>query len=365
MFYEKENPKDKRDHFVVDFWSPCSKSRFLLESKIGEIVKNNVNNNVNATLDFSKAELSLIRSFPQAEVQLTGVTLINNASFVGDTLFATDAIELKMGIGELFKSPGETITIKTITIEGGQLNIMVDHEGNASYDIGKETETEVVDANSSKGFELHLESYGISDFDIHYHDLAADMHLDISAIQHQGKGDLSLERSELQTNTNALVSLEMDSTKYLSNNKIQLEALIDMDLAQNTYTFLDNKALINQLPLVFEGYVKVNEDNQELNIEFNTPSSDFKNFLALIPEAYSKNIEGVKTTGECIVDGFFKGVVDDEHIPKFAINITSNDSSFKYPELPKTVEHINLDMSLNNVTGVAEDTYVAIKKSLF
>ena len=76
---------------------------FILEAKIGDILKNNVNNNVNATLDFSEAKLSLIQSFPSAEVELQGVTLINNAPFEGDTLFAAKQIELKLGIGELFK----------------------------------------------------------------------------------------------------------------------------------------------------------------------------------------------------------------------------------------------------------------------
>ena len=43
---------------------------FILEAKIGDILKNNVNNNVDATLDFSNANLSLIQSFPSAEVEL-------------------------------------------------------------------------------------------------------------------------------------------------------------------------------------------------------------------------------------------------------------------------------------------------------
>ena len=43
---------------------------FFLEAKIGDIIKNNVNNNVNATLDFSEAELSLFSSFPNAEVKM-------------------------------------------------------------------------------------------------------------------------------------------------------------------------------------------------------------------------------------------------------------------------------------------------------
>ena len=70
---------------------------FFLEAKIGDIIKNNVNNNLNATLDFEEADLSLIKSFPNAEVGLKKVTLINKAPFEGDTLFASDQVALKMG----------------------------------------------------------------------------------------------------------------------------------------------------------------------------------------------------------------------------------------------------------------------------
>jgi hypothetical protein len=66
----------------------------------------------------------------------------------------------------------------------------------------------------------------------------------------------------------------------LNKNTISLDALLGIDLKENKYSFLENKALVNQLPLVFDGFVKVNEENQEVDVTFKTPSSDFKNFLA-------------------------------------------------------------------------------------
>ncbi len=338
---------------------------FLLETKIGDILKNTVNNNVNATLDFSEAKLSLVRSFPTAEVELKDVTFINKEPFVGDTLFASNRIELKMGIGELFKSSGESIAIKSLWVDGAQLNIKIDKEGNASYDIGNQTDVVSENEGNPEGFRLDLQSYKISDSKIIYEDLTNGTKLMVADLEHKGNGDLSLAKLELETNTEALVSFEMDSTKYLNGNTIKLDAVIGIDLEENRYTFLKNEAIVNQLPLVFEGFVKVNQENQEIDINFKTPSSDFKNFLALIPETYSKNIENVQTTGECLVKGEFKGIVDEQHIPKFKIDIQSNNASFKYPDLPKTVRNIYLDLGLHNATGISEDTYILIHKASF
>ena len=341
---------------------------FFLEAKIGDIIKNNVNNNVNATLDFAGADLSLFSSFPNAEVSLKEVTLINMAPFEGDTLFASKEVALKMGIGELFKGANDPIGIKSLIVDGARLNIKIDEAENASFDIAKDdgTTKEAATADASNGFNLDLQSYEISNARIIYDDRAAGMRFEISEMQHKGNGDLSLEKSELKTLTEGLVSFEMDSTNYLNKNQIKLDALIGIDLNENKYSFLKNEALINQLLLVFDGFVKLNDDeSQEIEISFKTPSSDFKNFLAVIPEEYSKNIENVKTTGNFIVEGKFSGIVDAEHIPKFNIKINSENASFKYPDLPKSVRNVFIDAKINNTTGITEDTYVDIDKLSF
>lgn len=339
----------------------------FLEGKIGDIIKNNVNKNLNATFDFEDADLSLLASFPNAEVSLKGVTLINKAPFEGDTLFASKEVALKMGIGELFKGADDPIGIKSLIIDGAKLNITVDEAENASYDVALDTGEEATPgADASEEFILDLQSYEISDARIVYDDRAADMRFEISEMQHKGSGDLSLDKSELQTMTDGLVSFEMDSTNYLNKNSIKLDALIGVDLKESKYSFLKNEALINQLPLVFDGFVKLNDDEtQEVDISFKTPSSDFKNFLAVMPEEYSKNIENVKTTGNFVVEGKFSGIVDETHIPKFNININSDNASFKYLDLPKSVSNIHIDTKINNTTGIVEDTYVDIDKLSF
>ncbi|WP_318309593.1 AsmA-like C-terminal region-containing protein [Flagellimonas crocea] len=339
----------------------------FLQGKIEEMIKTKVNNSINATFDFEDADLSLLKSFPYANVELTNLSLVNKAPFEGDTLFASSEIELSMSIKELFKSADEPIVIKTLNIDKAKLHIKADAEGNANYDIAKESNEPASTSSeeSSSNFTLNMDSYAITNSNITYEDLASGMKLDISEMNHSGTGDLSLEKSELKTLTDALVSFEMDSTQYLNRNKINLDALIGIDLTENKYTFLENKALVNQLPLVFDGFVKVNEDNQEVDITFKTPSSDFKNFLAVIPEAYAANIENVQTTGNFEVNGEFKGIVDDEHIPTFKIAINSENASFKYPDLPKSVRNVYIDTEINNETGITEDTYVNINRLSF
>ena len=340
---------------------------FLLKNKIAEIIKAKVNSNINADFDFSEADLSLFANFPKAKVTLKNISLINKAPFAGDTLFASQQVTLKMSIRELFKGVNEPIKINSLTIDNMLVNIQVDANENANYDIAKKgvaAEEESADTEESN-FIFDLDFYAISNGKIIYKDVSTGMRFELNDMQHSGNGEFSAGVSQLDTKTTALVSFEMDSTHYFNRNKIELNALIGIDLEENKYSFLKNNAVINQLPLVFDGFIKLNDDNQEVAINFKTPSSDFKNFLGVIPEVYSKNIEMVKTTGDFSIIGKFNGIVDENHIPKFSIQIDSDNASFKYPDLPKTVKNVRIDIDVLNTTGIVEDTYIDIKKLSF
>ena len=196
---------------------------FFLKGKIADIIKNKVNNNITATFDFEEAELSLFSSFPNATVRLKNISLINKAPFEGDTLFSSKEVALNMSIKELFKGADESIVIKSLTVDHALLNILADTEGNVNYDIAVEDDTSSsADANTTatSDFTLSMESYAISNSKILYLDRASGIRFEILEMNHSGTGDLSLEKSELDTKTNGLVSFEMDSTNYLNKNPV-------------------------------------------------------------------------------------------------------------------------------------------------
>jgi hypothetical protein len=340
---------------------------YLFKDKIIAMVKETINESVNARVDFAAADISLFRNFPKASIVLENVEVINNAPFENDTLFYGKEVAVTTSIGELFKGKNEAIQINSFTITDAKLNLTIDEAGNANYDIGKPSETsETVEASGeTSDFKFQIDNYHIHNTYIKYHDAKSKTYLSVENLQHEGFGDFSLATSELETTTNALVSFALEDMKYINQQQVDLDALIGMDLVNGKYTFLENKALINQLPLQFEGFVQVNPKSQEIDLKLQTPSSDFKNFLAVIPEAYAKDISAVKTTGDFEVSGEIKGIVDATHIPTIDIQVVSNNASFKYPDLPKSVKNININAQLKNTTGKTEDTYIVVNDLAF
>lgn len=345
---------------------------FLFQDKLVALVKETINNNVNAKVSFSDANLSLLKSFPKASVELKNVLVTNFEPFEGDTLVYSERIQLKLKLTEIFKSANSQLNINSFTIDNSLVNVKIDEKGNANYDIAKKDAEATTDATTSEesastsNFKLSLNSYAISNATIRYNDTQGKMNVVLSDFNHSGSGDFSQKTTELDTKTTTNILFEKDGSTLVNNQHLDLTAVLDLDLENSKYAFLKNEAHINQLPLIFDGYVQLHKDNsQDVHINFKTPSSDFKNFLALIPQEYAKNIADVKTSGDFSIVGKVDGKVTDSTIPKIDITIASNNASFKYPSLPKSVQNIHINTQIKNTTGTIDDTYIAVKNLAF
>ncbi|GAA4234994.1 AsmA-like C-terminal region-containing protein [Postechiella marina] len=334
---------------------------FAFQNQIKDMVKVFINQNVNAKVEFSDVSLSFIKGFPQAHVAVNDLVITNLEPFKDETFASVKDIAFTMSIKELFKTASDgPIVVKSINIDEAKLNLKTDLQGRVNYDIAKTDENATTTKAETSGFAFDIEDYQIKNSAFTYLDQVSATEIKLSNFNHEGHGTFSAETSELDTKSEANISFSLDSTNYLNNNTIKLDALIGLDLKNSKYTFKDNKAFINHLPLQFDGFVQMVEAGQNIDITFENPESDFKNFLALIPQEYSKNIENVETSGDFKVKGIVKGMVTDATIPKLDINIVSKNANFKYPNLPKGVSNIAINASIKNTTGNVDDTFVDI-----
>lgn len=342
---------------------------FLFKDQIAEIIKNKLNASLDAQIDFVEVDLSLFSAFPEARLHIQGVSITNKAPFAGDTLFYGKEVKLDLPIGDLFNDASDPIHVNELIVNGAVARFTVNENGNSSWDIAKEDASAKASpdpaAEKNTGFSFNLKHYEMNDSEITYQDIATKNKLVLSNMNHSGNGDFSSGEIVLDTYTEALVFYGIDGINYLSGQKVKLDAGILMDLENQEYTFQENKAFINDLELKMNGYVKLEEAFIMVDLTFDTPSSDFKNFFALIPETYRKNLDGIATTGDFTVNGTIKGEVDDNRIPKMDIQISSKKASFKYSELPKMVTNINIDAQLKNDTGDIDDTYFNVAQTSF
>ncbi|MDA0178337.1 AsmA family protein [Mesoflavibacter profundi] len=335
-------------------------SPFIFQKQIKNLVRNYINNNVNAKVEFNDVNLSFLSSFPQANVTIDQLSITTFEPFKNDTLANVKQLSLDMSVKELFKTASEDpIIVNSINIDNAFINLKTNKDGQVNWDIAKaNTNNTPSNASNNNSFVFDIENYSINNSAFNYVDESANTLIKVTNINHTGNGTFSGDTSELDTKTEANVTFSLDSTEYLSNNLIKLDALIDLDIPNQTYTFKDNQGFVNDLPLQFKGYVKQLENGQDIDISFENPGSSFKEFLAVIPKTYAKNLDNVNTTGNFKVNGIIKGKVTEETIPTLDINILSNNASFKFADLPKRVENISINAQIKNETGLVDDTFL-------
>lgn len=340
---------------------------FLFKDKIKEMVLKAVNEQVDAKVNVEDVSISLFSHFPKASVTVEKLSVINKAPFEGDTLVYMGEMNLNMSIKELFKGEGEAMQLESFSTKDGVVNILFDKNGRNNFDIAIKSaeEKKPKDEKESKPFALTVQEYKIENLRFRYADAGSNMSVVIDSLNHNGKGDFAANKLDLDTHTDATLTLDMDGTNYMRGVKLKLDAILGMDMDKSIYTFKENKAFINQMGLKFGGSVAMLEAGQQIDITFETLETSFKNFLALVPESYSGSLADVNTKGNFIVKGKANGVYSETSIPKFNLEFASNNASFQYKSLPKAVENIYIDTKIINETGVLNDTYVNIDKFAF
>ena len=337
---------------------------YFFKDQIKAKILSAINEKVDAKVAFADADLSLFRNFPNASVTVEKLSIINKAPFEGDTLVAFEELNLKMSIKELFNGDNEPMNIDGISSKNGLINIIFNKDGVGNYDIALKDDSKG-DDSKSKPLSLKIKEYSVENFRFKYYDERSKIKMVLDSINHEGTGDFAASKLDLNTKTTTKVSLDMDKVNYMNQVAISLDAILGIDLDKSKYTFKENKAKINELPLEFDGFIQLVDAGQEYDLKFKTPTSSFKNFLGLIPAKYSSNLKDVKTNGDFTVGGFAKGLYSDKSVPKFNIEIASNNASFQYAGLPKSVQHIVIDTKIINETGVMNDTYVNLDKLSF
>jgi len=325
---------------------------FAFKGKIIELIRNEANKNLNATLDFSDVDLSLIRSFPNLSVQIEDLSIANKEPFLGDTLVSMKNLELTLNVMSVIR--GEQIIIKRIFLDEPNLNVKVLKDGTANYDIAIPSDSTVVEEPTevSDPVSLTIKEYGIKKGNLVYDDASLEMVFAMGNFDHNGKGDFGQDVFTLYTKTEIeKLNVDYGGIKYMKDVKTGLKADIAMDMTNMKFTFMDNLLEMNRLKLAFDGWLAMPADDIDMDLTFSTKDNDLKSLISLIPAYYAEDLDGIKAEGKFDFSGMVKGVYNDNSMPAFAIQTSIEKGRVQYPDLPRSIENIELDLKVASPEG--------------
>lgn len=349
--------------FLVLFIGALVAIPFLFKDEIIEGVKKVANENLNAKLDFSTVDISLLRSFPSVSIGLNDYSVTGIEEFEGVKLVGGDAFRITVDFWSAWNFGKVPLEIKSVTLDKPEINVIVLANGKANYDIAKPT-TDTTTTETA--FQIKLQEYAITGGNITYDDRLGGTYLKLTDLNHSGEGDFTQDIFDLTTKTSiGEMTAESGGIAYLKKAKMKLDAGFNIDMPNSKYTLKENDLRINDLQLKADGWVAMpNENDIDMDLTFSAPQSDFKSFLSMIPNAYTAGYDNVKASGTFKLDGMVKGKYSDnpETYPAFNINLDINNGDVKYPDLPLGVSAINTNVKVNSHGSDLDQMLVDISK---
>jgi hypothetical protein len=337
----------------------------IFKDDIVKIVKEESNNAVNAKIEFGDFGLSLITSFPDFYFTIEDVKVSGIDDFEGIELASIKELDLTVDLMSVIN--GENINVKNITIVEPLIHTKVLADGKANYDIAKESEEveEEVEEESSEpsSFKMQLSKIEIIDGGVIYDDATLPMHMSIDDLDLVLSGDLTESVTTIKTKGGiSAFNLIFDGVKYMKDARIGLDAAMEADLDNFKFSFKENEVSINNLGLGFDGWLAMPNDPIDMDITFFAKETEFKDILSMVPAEFAQDLEGVETKGSMALNGYAKGVFIDSTYPAFGLNMEIIDAMFNYPDLPKSVDDIQVKVNVESKDGEIDHTIVDVSK---
>ena len=270
----------------------------------------------------------------------------------------------------------KNVRVKGIILDQPFINAIVLEDSTVNWDIAVPTE-EIIDTviveedvaddesadEGTMDYRVDLQKFQIKNAHIRYNDETSKMYASIENLNFILKGDFGADYSDLKIKTSIeAINVKMGLVKYLKNASFGFDATIGADMENMIFTFKDNLFSLNDIALGFEGSVEMPAEDINVDIVFGTKKTSFKSLLSMIPAIYMEGFEELKTSGNLALSGDIKGTYNETQMPLANIRLVVEDAMFQYPDLPKSVENINIDVAVFYDGVVNDNTKVDLNK---
>ena len=336
----------------------------LLRGKIGDIVKREANAMLAARLDFEKLDISLLRNFPNASLNLKGLTLVGTDRFEGDTIVAARRITVVVNLMSLVGDEG--FEVRKIILASPALHAHKLADGAVNWDVMKPSEpadTTAAEESAPSSFRLSVRDFRLTDAVIRYEDDSTGMELRTAPLSLRLSGDMSAESTQLDLDLLAGgVDFTQGGVPLLHDAELALDAEIDADLAEGRFTFSRNTLRLNAIEMRLDGWVQQAGDALAMDVSAGCSEVRFKDLLSLIPAFYKHEFRSLAASGELSMELWARGQMHGAQLPAFELKTEVHNGSFQYSSLPKAVTDINIAAKVSNAGGELDKTEVEISE---
>ena len=318
---------------------------FVYKEELVGAVRDAVNKNINAEVDFEDLDLSFIKSFPDVSITIHKPAVNNDSSFNNAQLLKAESLRIDMDFMSFIQTENPYI-VNSIELENGVVNLIIDKAGNYNYEIWKTNEEA-----ESTDYTLELNKYTLSNVDLIFNDQGNQTKINALNINHTGKGDFTQDIFNLSTDSDiASLSIIKNNVPYL--NKIRTKGTLDLKInnQSNTYTINNNDIRLGNLKVNTEGFVQLLGDDIKMDLDISSGKTNFGDFLTVLPLDLKQNLSGLETKGSATVHADVKGTYSDSSLPAINSTINIENGYVKNSAFPEPIKNVftNLTITAND-----------------
>ncbi len=296
-------------------------------------------------LVFSHATLSFFAHFPNLTLTLYDITLNGSAPFQNDTLLAAREISLGVDVSSLFN---QRITIDKVFLTDGQINVQVDKQGHANYNVYASSADSSATTTNDSSTALTIEKIQIERTDILYNDLSIPMRIKAKGVLYEGKGDLSKSIFDLYTHTHIdSVDLYYDHQPYVLGKRVDADLITQINTNSLALGFAKNDLKINKLPVKFNGKFVFLRNGYSMDFNINAVETDLQNIITALPPELLRWSEKTDIHGfgtfTASLSGQYVAVTNTK--PDLQVNIKLRNGFIANQKVPSPVRNLWLDLS--------------------
>nr|WP_315150848.1 AsmA-like C-terminal region-containing protein [uncultured Flavobacterium sp.] len=316
----------------------------IFSDKIKEEIKKTANQKLAGEMNYSDVNISFFKHFPSLTLTLNDFKLNGSAPFQKERLI--NAKEVSFGINIPSLIFGKSINIDEIYLSNSNINIKVNKEGLANYNVyiaDKETEKQKGESAAIK-----LEKIEIINSQLIYDDQSTKVHFDAFGFNYLGKGDLAEDIFDLYSKAKIdKLNLLYENEPYLMNKKVDADLITKINVNSLSFVFQQNDLMINQLPVDFKGKFDFIKDGYNMDFIIKSNNSDLEHLFTALPPKYITWLSKTELKGKTDLLLTLKGkYIESKAIaPDLNLDLKIREGFINYNKSAFPISNLNLDFS--------------------
>ncbi|MEO8532537.1 MAG: AsmA family protein [Flavobacterium sp.] len=335
----------------------------IFADQIKEQIKKTANERLSAELNYSDVSVSFFHHFPSLTLTLNDLSLNGSAPYKKEKFITAKEVSFGINVASLIFS--KSVKIDQIYLSDSFINVKVNPNGEANYNIYKST-SQTATSKDSTDTALKLERIEIKNSKIIYDDQSTKVHFDALGFNYLGKGNLDKAVFDLYSKAKIeKLNIIYENEPYLMNKQIDADLITKVNVNSLSFFFEQNNLKINQLLVDFKGKFDFLKDGYNMNLVLKSDNSDLNDVFTAFPPKYITWLSKTELKGNTNLLLTLKGnyIASKKMAPDLNLDFKLDNGFVNYNKSAFPVTNLNIEVK-TKVPSLNPDLLIVDAKNL-